>query len=84
MTHLQIDTSTDCFDFASEQKDVLKKPHVANHLLFQLMVMFLTQRPYLSFANGDGLDKKSWLKRRTCFEIEILRRGVHLARANQK
>ena len=48
------------------------------------MVMFLTQGPSLSFANGDGLDKKSWLKRRTCFEIEILRRGVHLARANQK
>ena len=48
------------------------------------MVMFLTQRLSLSFANGDGLDKKIVVEKKTCFEIEVLRRGVHLARANQK
>ena len=61
-----------------------KNPRVANYLPFQLMIVFLTQRSSLSFANGGGLDEKSWSKRRICFEIEILRRRVHLARANQR
>ena len=48
------------------------------------MAVFLAQISSLIFGNGDRLDKKkSWLKDRIYFKIEVLRRGVYLARTNQ-
>ena len=67
------------------KKYVLDRTSFANYLPFQIIVVFLAEIWSLIFGNGSRLDKKkkSWLKDRFYFKIEVLKRGVYLAKTNQ-